>query len=330
MPGVSRATASLIVRNSPRTSEATRKKVLASMHELGYVYNRVAANMRSNHSATVGVIIPDIENTFFSELLIGIHQKLEEHGYTIFLGTSFDSDSKQVKLLSTMQEHRVDGIILCPASGSSQETIDKINKMDIPIVHAVRELQEVNCHYVGVDNKIGAQLAVNHLIQNGHRKIAFLGGRSSSPTWIERKQAYDSALHQAGIEPDESLVIEGPPTRQGGRDTVKQLLSQHNLPTAIFGFNDLVASGIIQELKEAGVIPGQDIALVGFDNVPESELLIPSLTTVSAFAQILGNHAAELLEECIESESGQQHLILKPELIIRNSSQGGIKSAIGI
>ena len=142
--GVSTSTASLIVRNNPRISEATRKKVLKSMHELGYVYDRIAANLRSQSSDTVGIIITDISNTFFSEFLIGVHDALDEVGYTVLLGTTFDSVAKQDHLLSTMMEHRVGGLILCPVSESSQDTIERLNEIDTPMVLAVRELPGVN------------------------------------------------------------------------------------------------------------------------------------------------------------------------------------------
>lgn len=323
--GVSRATASLIVRDSPNISEATRKKVLESMRELGYVYDRVAANLRSQRSSTIGLIITDIANTFFSELLIGVHQALEEEGYTVILGTTFDSDAKQDRLLSTMLEHRVGGVILCPVSGTSKETIDRLNQLDIPIVLAVRELPGANSDYVSIDYKVGTQMAVNHLIQKGHQRIAFLGGYAESSTWKERAQGYYNALHQAGLEVDESLIIDSLPTREGGMAAARQILCHPNPPTAIFCFSDLVAFGVMQELRNANVIPGQDIAIVGFDDVPEAEIFTPSLTTVSSFARLIGNHAADLLHQrIINFDREQQRVILQPELVVRNSSQNGI------
>lgn len=138
--GVSTSTASLIVRNNPRISEATREKVLQSMRELGYVYDRVAANLRSQTSTTVGLIITDISNTFFSEFLIGVQNTLEEVGLTVLLGTTFDSVAKQEQLISTMLEHRVGGLILCPVSGTAEETLSRLEQLDIPVVLAVRRL----------------------------------------------------------------------------------------------------------------------------------------------------------------------------------------------
>lgn len=319
--GVSRATASLIVRGSPKISEKTRKKVLASMKELGYVYDRVAANMRSQQSSTVGLIITDIANPFYSELLVGVHNELEKVGYIEFLGTTFDSAAKQDRLLSTMLEHRVGGIILCPVSNNSTESIAQIQGLDIPLVTAVREISGIQADYVGIDYVTGAEMAVDHLIQKGHRRIAFLGGTASSTAWKARKQGYTNALKNAGLPIDKSLIIESPVTRDGGKQAVLQLLRQPNPPTALFCFNDLVAFGVMQGLKEQGIVIGQEMAVVGFDNVPEASLYQPPLTTVSSHPRLIGTLAAQLLNERIKDNTREpQRIIIKPELVIRETT----------
>ncbi|MEK4014975.1 LacI family DNA-binding transcriptional regulator [Peribacillus sp. FSL M8-0224] len=319
--GVSTSTASLIVRNNPRISEATRKKVLKSMHELGYVYDRIAANLRSQSSDTVGIIITDISNTFFSEFLIGVHDALDEVGYTVLLGTTFDSVAKQDHLLSTMMEHRVGGLILCPVSESSQETIERLNEIDTPMVLAVRELPGVNSDYVGIDYPEGARIAVDHLLGKGHKRIALLGGIKESSTWIERMEGYREALSRAGLEVDESLVIDSAPTREGGLEAVLKVLENPNPPTAIFCFSDLIAFGVMQGLMMKGITPGKDMDIVGFDNVPVAEIYHPPLTTISSFPRRIGKEAANLLYQQMDKiEREQQRIILNPELIIRESS----------
>ncbi|WP_394238172.1 LacI family DNA-binding transcriptional regulator [Niallia oryzisoli] len=319
--GVSRATASLIVRNSPKIAPETRKKVLKSMEELGYVYDRVAANLRSKSSTTIGIIITDISNTYYSDLLKGVHHTLEEIGYTVLLGVTFDSVDKQDQILSTMIEHRVGGVILCPVSESSDEIVNRINKIQTPVILAVRELAGANCDFVGIDYQAGSQMAVEHLIKQGHKRIAFLGGYRKSSTWIKRMEGYSLALRQAGIELDESLLIDSLPTREGGVDAVRQLLSQPNHPTAIFCFSDLVAFGVVQGVREAGLKPGEDIAIMGFDNIPEAEIFYPPLSTVSSFAQLTGKTAANLLHQRItESEGEKKRIILQPELMVREST----------
>ncbi|MGO4886730.1 LacI family DNA-binding transcriptional regulator [Anaerobacillus sp. MEB173] len=319
--GVSRATASLIVRGSPNIADTTREKVLASMRELGYVYDRVAANMRSQTSSTVGLIITDIANPFFSELLIGVHHALEKAGYIVFLGTTFDSDTKQERLLSTMLEHRVGGVILCPVSDSSKETVERIKNLDIPIVTAVRELAMINCDYVGIDYNAGSEMAVTHLIEKGHRRIAFLGGSAGSSAWKERRQGYVSALEKAGLDVDESLIFESSVTREGGLERAQHVVDHPNPPTAIFCFNDFVANGVMQGLRAAGINPGEEMAVVGFDNIPEASLFNPPLTTISSFPRKIGEEAANLLHHRIkDNEREQNRIIIQPELVVRKTT----------
>lgn len=324
--GVSRATASLIVRGSKLVSEKTRKKVLESMNELGYVYDRVAANLRSRNSSTIGLIISEIGNPFFSELLVGVHQKLDNENYTVILGTTFESIEKQDQLISTMLEYRVGGVIMSPASGSSMEAINRLQQWGIPVVLVTKEPLHSDKDYVGIDNVLGGEIAVEYLTGKGHRRIAFLGGPAESSARLDRKQGYIHALNRAGLTYDDSLVLPSHASRQGGRDVVRQILKHSNPPTAIFCYNDIVAFGVMLGLKEAGLEPGRDIAVVGYDNVEESAVTHPSLTTVMASPKLVGTRAAELLHQRILNtvENKPQRIILKPELIIRESSRGPV------
>ncbi|WP_273381179.1 substrate-binding domain-containing protein [Symbiobacterium thermophilum] len=175
--------------------------------------------------------------------------------------------------------------------------------------------------YIGIDNVESSRLATEHLIQQGHRRVAFLGGFSNSSVWRDRKQGYCEALEQAGIEIDESLFIQTLATRQGGMEAIKRVLQHPDPPTAVFCYNDVVAFGALLGLKEAGMIPGRDMAVVGFDNVQESALFSPSLTTISAFPEQIGIHAADILHRRITGDTSElKRLILKPELVVRESS----------
>ena len=319
--GVSRATASLIVRNSPKVADKTREKVLKSMEELGYVYDRVAANLRSQSSSTIGTIITDVGNTFFAQFLLGVHRELEKYGYTVLLGTTFDSLKDQERLISTMLENRVGGILLCPVSASSTETVERIKKLDIPVVVGIRELPNLTCDYVGLDYTEGAYMAVKHLIEKGHERIAFIGGISDSTTWQERMDGYRIAHEETGIPIDQSLILDSEPTREGGLEVIQQLMNQEHPPKAIFCFSDLIAFGAIIGLRKMGLTPGEDIDIVGFDNIPEAEISYPPLTTISSFAKKTGTTAANLLHKRIsEPKRDRQRIILEPELIKRESS----------
>lgn len=320
--GVSRATASLIVRNSPKVAKDTREKILKSMEELGYIYDRVAANLRSQSSNTIGIIITDIANTFFSQFLLGIHTELEKHGYTILLGTTFDSLEEQNRLLSTMLENRVGGILLCPVSVSAEETVNKLNNLQLPAVVGIRELNNLASDYVGLDYRKGAYIAVDYLInKKSHKRIAFIGGVMNSSTWEERMDGYQQAHEDAGLDIDTTIIIGSAPTRGGGQDAIEKLLQTSFLPDAIFCFSDLIAFGVIIGLRKLGYNPGEDVDIVGFDNIPEAIISYPSLTTISSFAQKTGEQAAKVLHERIKvPDRSKQRIIIEPKLIRRESS----------
>lgn len=318
--GVSRATASLVARNSPLIAEKTKKKVLKAMEELNYVYDRRAANLRSQTSSTVGLIITELANPYFAEIADGVHQTLDQNGYVVFLGATFDSVDKQELLLSTMMENRVGGLILSPVSFLPERIINRLHELGIPLVLIGRKSPGAMCDFVGADNVYGGKIAVHHLIENGHRRISFLGGPSDSVR-EDRKQGYCQALLEAGIPVEESLILNTPGTREGGLEGVKQILRQANPPTAFFCYNDVVAFGVMLGLREMGLTPGKDIAVIGFDNITGSAESNPKLTTVSVFPKQIGKIAADLLHQRINGlDSQPQSIILTPELVIRDST----------
>lgn len=319
--GVSQTTASLAIRGKSNISEATRQRVFAAMQELGYVYDRGAANLRSKgSSSTVGLILPDLANPFYTELLIGIHQELNRYGQTVILGTTFDSEPVQDRLLSTILEHRVAGIIFFVVPGSSPQSVERIRRLGIPVVLINRNLPETNCDYVGIDNVTGGYFGVEHLVRKGHRRIAFIGGVSQLSSYQGRKEGYIRGLNAAGLAVDPSLIIEGPMTRDSGSVLIERILSHPQPPTAVFCYNDTIAIGAMVRMKELGLQPGYDLAIMGCDDIPESSIFSPRLTTMSSFPQTLGANAVRLLHSRIEGlRSEPQSIILRPKLIIRES-----------
>ncbi|GAA0370646.1 LacI family DNA-binding transcriptional regulator [Bacillus horti] len=318
--GVSRATASLVARNSPLIPEKTAKKVIQSMKELGYVYDRVAANLRSKSSNTVGMIITEISNPFFSELLAGVHESLDKGGYSVVLGTTFENGLRQDRILSAMLENRAGGIILSPVSDISEAVFKQYREWDVPIIQIAREFPGFDCDYIGINNILGGQLAVEHLIKKGHKRIAYLGGPLASSASQDRKKGYELALEQAGLQIDEHLVLNISATREEGIKGIEQLLGVTEPPTAVFCYNDVVALGVMLYLRRRNLVPGMDIDIVGFDNIPDAESFYPSLTTVSSFPRKVGKLAADLLHQRLNGlVSEPQRIILDPELVIRES-----------
>jgi LacI family transcriptional regulator len=317
--GVSRATASRIVRGEGYASDEARQKVLAAMEELGYIYDRNAANLRSRQSGTVGFILSDIDNPVYGESLVGISQKLDEYGYTLILGTTFNSVAKQDAILAKMLEYRVDGLLMVAVPGSDGKMYEKFSRRNIPIVY-LREPPNERANYVGVDNRYGAKMATEHLLRLGRRRIAYVGGLPDLTPWKLRRQGYADALREHGLEPDEQWIVCGEATRVGGISAFESLVDQAGLPDAVLCFNDMVAFGVLHAIREKGLVPGKDIAVVGFDNVREAAISYPRLTTVSMSYKTTSILAAQLLHErIIGVDTEPKQIILKPELVIRES-----------
>jgi LacI family transcriptional regulator len=317
--GVSRATVSLVIRNVPSVADSTRKRVLRSIKRLGYVYHRGAANLRTQQSHAIGLIVSDITNPFFAEVIIAVEERLAGGRLVTLLGNTSESSSKEESLLNTMTEFPADGILICPAlSGGDSATEIASFAVRLPIVAFARRASGLD--YVGVDNVQGAQLAVEHLYQVGHRRIAFVGGDPNASTSKERIEGYQLALARLRLHFDPALLIPSAPTRRGGQDSVQRLLRMENRPTAILCFNDVVALGAIEALQLSNLKVGADLAVVGFNNIPDAAQSLPGLTTVDTSPRQLGETAAELLIRRIQKrDSPIQTVILQPKLIIRES-----------
>ena len=318
--GVSRATASLVLRDSPLVAETTRQRVLASMQQLGYVYHRTAATLRTQRSHTVGLVITDITNPFFAELTLGVEERLDEANYVVVLANTSESLDKQSSILTAIHENNADGILLCPAEGTSRETIDTLSSGQMPVVLVVRYLFDIDADYVGADNVLGAKLAVEHLIAHGHRRIAFIGGPATSSARRDRLLGYRSALEQHNLSVDESLLPTSATTRNGGHQAILSLLMQNDPPTAALCYNDVVAFGVMLGLQAHGRMPGQDFAVIGFDDIADASLWHPPLTTVSIAPYQMGATAAQrLLERIACPDDPPRRVILPPSLVIRAS-----------
>jgi len=319
--GVSRATASLVLRGSDLVADETRARVLASMRKLGYVYHRGAASLRTQRSQTVGLIVPDVTNPFFAEMTVGIEERLDAAQHVVLLGNTAETLSKQERLLAMMQEYRADGVLLCPATGTSAEMIVRLRQWRLPFVLFVRYVEGVDADYVGADNIRGAELATEHLISLGHQRIAFVGGPANSSARRDRLQGYRNALVRHGLPIDPALQLTSPTTREGGHQCIRALLDRAELPTAVLCYNDIVAFGVMLGLQARGRAPGRDVAVVGFDDIAEAALWRPSLTTVAISPRQIGEEAARLLLERVAApDAATRQVILRPKLIVRESS----------
>ena len=298
--GVSRAAVSLVLRGKAGVGDATRERVQTAMRDLGYVYNRGAANLRQSRSSVVGVVINDLTNPFFAQLAVGIERALSLSGTVAFMGNSAESVARQADLTRSMREHGAAGLIICPAFGTQASEINALAK-DFPLVLAVRRIAGARAAFAVSRNEAGAKLAVEHLLALGHRRIAFLGGRSPAVVREERLSGYHAALAGQGVAFDPALVFESMPTRLGGIDAMGAALAVVARPTAFLCFNDIVAMGALIAAERHGLAPGRDVAIAGFDDIAEAALVTPSLTTVAVDAEVLGEQAARLLLDQIRN-----------------------------
>ncbi|MBO6638895.1 MAG: LacI family DNA-binding transcriptional regulator [Roseitalea sp.] len=318
--GVSRSTVSLILRGSGRISEPTRQRVQAAISELGYTYNRSAANLRTQSSQAIGLIINDLTNPFFTELTAAIEQTAERRGYFVYLVQSGEDPDHQHKLSLSMVEHGVAGLIICPATGSHPETFERLRTLGIPVCIAVRPWPDDRFDFAGPDNFRAAHMAVDALIEHGHRRIAFLGGERGNPSRDDRLAGYFGALQKHDIGFDETLVIESRPSRTSGIKDVAKVLALADPPSAALCYNDFVAISVMHGLRQHGLQPGQDFALIGFDGMPEAETSFPPLSTVFLDARRVGANAAHMLIGRIdEPDRPVSRSVIVPDLVLRQS-----------
>ncbi|SED21924.1 transcriptional regulator, LacI family [Rhizobiales bacterium GAS188] len=319
--GVSRATVSLVLRKSPLVAEKTRLRVRESMAALGYVYNRGAANFRTQKTQTVGVAMNELVNPYFSELTAAIERALAKAGRTVFLSNSSEDPSVQDSFIATMREYNVEGLVICPTKGSNPKTLRRLTEFGMPCVLISRNLPGSGLDYAGNDHRLGTRLATEHLISLGHRRIAMVGANELISTGIERREGYEQALAAHDLAIDRELILPGPPTRSFGAEAVKALIAMPEPPTACVCFNDVIAFGVMLGLRQIGLEPGRDFAVTGCDDIAEAALWTPALTTVAVDSIGMGEAAARLLiERSADFGLPRRQVVLQPKLIVRASS----------
>lgn len=320
--GVSRATVSLVLRQSPRVAPATRQRVQSSISALGYVYDRAAANMRTRSTQTIGLVVCEITNPFYAELTAGIDDALDRAGWVAFLANTAESPARQDRFIARMREHRVDGLLLAPAEGTDPRIVDDLRAAGVPVIQMLRRLGKRDTDQVSADFRLGMTLAAEHLIRLGHERIAFVGsGRRASPA-SDRALAYRETLSRYGLPV--GPIVSCLPTREEGARAVAELMrGEASDPTALLCYNDICAFGVLLGLADRGLVAGRDCAVIGFDNIAEAALYRPALTTIAIDARRLGEEAANLLLRRIKAPNGApESIVLAPKLIIRSSCGG--------
>jgi DNA-binding LacI/PurR family transcriptional regulator len=321
---------SLALRDSPLVAGATRDLIKEHARTIGYIYNRRAASLRTSRSGIVGVVVHDIMNPFFAEILRSIESELDRSRQTFLLSNHYDQLEKQRTFVDTLLQLGADGVIMSPAIGTPPEDIAMAESNGLPAVLIARTVEGADVPVFRGDDAYGIGLATNHLISLGHRRIAMIGGTDQTSTGRERYRGYLVAMEKAGLDVEERLRIPGPRTKQAGFEAAGQFLALKQKPTAAVCWNDLVAIGLMNGISRAGLIPGHDISVTGYDDLEEAAIATPALTTVWNGQREVGRQAARALLDRIggAAVTPSQELI-KPELHVRQST-GRPRQAVSV
>jgi len=325
--GVSYATVSHVINNTRLVSQETRERVLAAMDALNYRPNALARSLRQGKTHTIGLILPDSANPFFAEISRGIEDEAFKRGYSVFLCNTELDTQRELFYVDVLSNRQVDGIIFV-AAGDQADSLDFLIRRNMPVVLIDRDIPNVEVDAVLTDHQLGGFLATRHLLELGHKRIACIAGPSSITPSAERITGYRKALEEAGLAPDEDLILRGDYHSRSGMEITQVILRMDPRPTAIFALNDLMALGALRAAAEAGYsVPG-DLAVVGYDDLEIARFTTPPLTTIAQPKKEIGAQAIQLLVDRMSRKSrAPSRLVLPPELIVRRSTQQSIEEA---
>jgi LacI family transcriptional regulator len=321
--GVSIGTVSNVLNRPDKVAESTRAQVLAAISELGFVRNSSAAQLRAGTSRSLGLIVLDMANPFFHDVAKGVEDIATEMGYAVVLCNSDEQAMREDRYLQVLEEQRVRGVLITPVEVSS-ERLDALRKRGTPTVLVDRHDPRVNSCSVAVDDVAGGELAGEHLVSRGHRRIAFFSGPLSLRQCADRLAGLRNAVAAAGLDPDAVIeVVEMPALKARiGYEAARPLLESADDITAAFCANDLLALGVLRAAVSTGRRVPADLAIMGYDDIEfAADAAVPLSSIRQPTVQIGRNAARLLLEECDNPESHiHKQVMFKPELVVREST----------
>ncbi len=320
--GVNPSTVSRVINEDPNLSirEETRNRILRAIEELEYRPNAVARSLRLKTTRTAGMIIPDITNPFFPEVFKGAESAASERGFSLILCNTNEDPEKEKSYIKLLAEKQVDGILLA-STYIQDETIDMAARRNIPYVLVNRASRNAGSASVVVDDVYGAELAVQHLADLGHRRIAHISGLLYTETGLERLEGYRRTLNRNQIPFLSEYMVEARFSEREGYLAMEKLLALPQPPTGVFSANDLIALGAVSAITDHGLHVPEDISVVGFNDIWLAGKVHPPLTTVKVPLYDMGYLAFENLAKKILGEPTQQNkIVLRPELVIRAST----------
>ena len=323
--GLSQATVSKVLRDHPDIGERTRQRVLERVKELDYQPNSLARSLVTGRSYLVGLVAPSLIHPFFAEIALALSRAVRDKGYSLIVSSSEEDPEIEKEEISRLLGRRLDALIIA-STGSNLEQFERMDSKAQPYVLIDRDLTGLTANFVGINDEKAGRLATEHLIDMGCRRVAHIRGQDNS-TGIGRFEGYKQALRHRGLPFSESYVVrrsyvDTETTRQGA-EAMRLLLERDPVPDGVFCFNDPLAIGAMSTILEAGLRIPEDIALIGCGNLPNNDCLRVALSSIDQQSQMIGQRAAELVLNLIESKQipRARTIILEPTLVARTSTQ---------
>ncbi len=321
--GVSVGTVSNVLNRPDIVAPATRERVLAAIKQLGFVRNESARQLRAGRSRSIGLVVLDVANPFFTDVAHGAETVADATDTMVMLCNSGEDPQREQRHLEMLEQQRVLGVLITPVDAKNPR-IEAMIGRGMPVVLVDRRSTRRNRCSVGVDDVLGGRLAVAHLLDQGHQRIAFVGGPAAIPQVRERRTGAVQAIEQAATGARLTVLDTPSLTLAAGKDAAAALAAMPagRRPTAVFCANDLIALGVLQDLTRRGIDVPRDVALVGYDDIDFAAAATVPLTSIRQPREQLGRRAAELLfdEVALGSEHKHQQVVFEPQLVVRASS----------
>ena len=319
--GVSLMTVSRVVNDRPGVGIQTRERVREAIDHLGYRPNIVAQGLKAASSRTIGLMIPDVTNPYFPEIVRGAEDIAIEHGYTLLLTSAIEDTHRETQAMQTFEDHLVDGVIACSPRLENSELYPLLKRQRAAVL-VNRRSDPSFAGSVRVDHELGARLLLRHLHSIGCRRPAFLSGPAHSHAGRERLLGLEREANDLDVELPRSRVQACPPTVEAGAKAAREMLQRQPHIDSLICFNDLVAAGALQSLKDLGVRVPTEIAVTGYDDILFAKMFTPGLTTIRAPTYEIGKQAVTMLFDRMQGRGRGIDIVLQPELFERGSTIG--------
>ena len=319
---VSIATVSNVIRGTRRVSPKLTERVRKAISDLDYSPNEIARSLKVRQTRMLAMVLPDITNPFFPEIIRGAEDTAFERGYLLMTANTDEQIGRERRIVAALRSYRVDGLLLAPASGADTSHLKSTIDAGVALVCLDRTVSGVKTDAVLLDNVRGARECVRHMIQKGHRRIAIITGSLDLQTGRERLRGYEEALREADIRQEKGRVLEGDFRHDSGYRLGRQLMQQADKPTAIFVCNGVMTLGVLKAFEELRIRCPKDVALATFDDLAVDSPFHPHLTTVVQPSYEMGARAASILIDRIEGHISKEPSIVRvaPTLIVREST----------